>query len=172
MTQPPDPASVEDLLPQLLAGLWECSLQLSAPSGLASAAEPPPPRSCPSRSTTLNDGSRQEYKDPASWFRSNLPHGKACRPTSPLPVASSPTPFPDKGADPKGLLRKQWAHETISELASQRPQPLTPGSSKEGAWGDCWNTRLERQAKATCLSNYRTWPAHDARLPTGLGFLA
>ena len=66
-------------------------LQLSASPGLAQ------PQSLLAQgpaflgAAAFKDGSRQGYKDPASYFRCELPHGKAFGPASPLP---NPVPPP------------------------------------------------------------------------------
>lgn len=63
----------EGLASQLLA----LPLELSALSGLASAAKSPHSSPALLEALTFNDGSRQVYKDPGRYFRSKLPHGKA-----------------------------------------------------------------------------------------------
>lgn len=63
----------EGLASQLLA----LQLELSALSGLASAAKSPHSSPALLEALTFNDGSRQVYKDPGSYFRPKLPHGKA-----------------------------------------------------------------------------------------------
>lgn len=79
-------------------------LQLSASPGLAQ------PQSLLAQgpaflgAAAFKDESRQGYKDPASYFRCELPHGKAFGPASPLPnPVPPPTPLPVKSTDLKGL---------------------------------------------------------------------